>query len=112
MRNVFRAIGIGTIAVALLDATDGVVFFGLTLHFNPVQVLQYIASGAFGRSASTGGRDRVRRPGHPLRSRGRVHGDLRRRVSGDSGGAPIHGGERPRVRRGRVAVYEPAGAAA
>ncbi len=55
MRNILRAIGIGTIAVALLDATDGVVFFGLTLHFNPVQVLQYIASGAFGRSAFDGG---------------------------------------------------------
>ena len=55
VRDVLRAIGIGTIAVALLDATDGVVFFGLTLHFNPVQVLQYIASGAFGRSAFDGG---------------------------------------------------------
>lgn len=55
IRNIIRAIGIGTIAVALLDATDGVVFFGLTLHFNPVQVLQYIASGAFGRSAFDGG---------------------------------------------------------
>ena len=55
MRDVLRAIALGTIAVALLDATDGVVFFGLTLHFDPVQVLQYIASGAFGRSAFDGG---------------------------------------------------------
>jgi hypothetical protein len=55
MREVLRAVTIGTIAVALLDATDGVVFFGLTLHFNVVQVLQYIASGALGRSAFDGG---------------------------------------------------------
>ncbi len=55
MKHSLRAIVFGTIAVALLDATDGVVFFGITLHFNPVQVLQYIASGLFGRSAFDGG---------------------------------------------------------
>jgi hypothetical protein len=46
---------IGTIAVALLDATDGVVFFWLTAHLNPIQVLQYIASGAFGAASYNGG---------------------------------------------------------
>lgn len=55
IRSVLRAIAVGTITVALLDATDGVVFFGITLHLNPVQVLQFIASGALGKSAFDGG---------------------------------------------------------
>jgi uncharacterized membrane protein YagU involved in acid resistance len=45
----------GTIAVVLLDATDGVIYFGLTAHRNPIQVLQYIASGAFGTASFDGG---------------------------------------------------------
>jgi hypothetical protein len=52
---VLRSITIGTAAVFLLDATDGVIYFGVTAHRNPIQVLQYIASGAFGSSAFDGG---------------------------------------------------------
>ena len=36
------------------DATDGVVFFGLQ-GLNPIQVLQYIASGLLGQQAFHGG---------------------------------------------------------
>jgi hypothetical protein len=50
-----RTIAIGTVAVALLDATDGVIFYWITQGKNPVQVLQYIASGAFGPDAYQGG---------------------------------------------------------
>jgi hypothetical protein len=50
-----RAIAWGTLAVGLLDAADGVIFFGLHDRMNPVQVLQYIASGAFGAAAFSGG---------------------------------------------------------
>jgi hypothetical protein len=48
-------IAVGTVAAALLDATDGVIFFWLTAHLNPIQVLQYIASGAFGKASNSGG---------------------------------------------------------
>jgi uncharacterized membrane protein YagU involved in acid resistance len=48
-------VAVGTIVVALLDATDGVIYFWLTAHLNPIQVLQYIASGAFGAAAYSGG---------------------------------------------------------
>ena len=37
-----------------LDAVDGVIAYG-TQGLNPIQVLQYIASGALGRSAFQGG---------------------------------------------------------
>ncbi|HTV60603.1 MAG TPA: hypothetical protein VMJ93_17145 [Verrucomicrobiae bacterium] len=50
-----KAIAYGTLASGLLDATDGVVFFFLAKHLNPVQVLQYIASGVLGTSAYEGG---------------------------------------------------------
>ncbi|HUO35659.1 MAG TPA: hypothetical protein VMU43_11770 [Candidatus Acidoferrum sp.] len=50
-----KAIAYGTLASGLLDATDGVVFFFLTKHLNPIQVLQYIASGMLGTSAYEGG---------------------------------------------------------
>jgi hypothetical protein len=53
--SVIRGIAIGTIAVVLLDATDGVIYFGVTAHMNPIQVLQYIASGALGGAAFDGG---------------------------------------------------------
>ncbi len=49
------SIAIGTAAVFLLDATDGVIYFAVTAHRNPIQVLQYIASGAFGSAAFDGG---------------------------------------------------------
>ncbi len=53
--NLIWSLAVGTIAVALLDASDGVVYFWLTAHLNPIQVLQYIASGAFGAAAYSGG---------------------------------------------------------
>jgi len=54
-RSLIYGVAVGTVAVALLDATDGVVYFWLTAHLNPIQVLQYIASGAFGAAAFSGG---------------------------------------------------------
>ena len=44
----------GGLIAAVLDAADGVIAFG-TEGLNPVQVLQYIASGALGHSAFQGG---------------------------------------------------------
>jgi hypothetical protein len=55
MSAILRAYAAATVAVALLDASDGVVFFGLTLKFNPIVVLQYIASGVFGAASYGGG---------------------------------------------------------
>ena len=50
-----KAIVLGGVVSGVLDATDGVVAFGLHDHLNPVQVLQYIASGALGDSSFKGG---------------------------------------------------------
>lgn len=44
----------GGLAAGVLDAVDGVVAFG-TQGLNPIQVLQYIASGALGQRAFSGG---------------------------------------------------------
>ena len=49
-----KAILWATLIAGALDATDGVVFFGLH-GLNPIQVLQYIASGALGASSFAGG---------------------------------------------------------
>ncbi len=49
-----KAILWATLIAGALDATDGVVFFGLH-GLNPVQVLQYIASGLLGASSFGGG---------------------------------------------------------
>jgi len=49
-----KAILWATLIAGALDATDGVVFFGLR-GLNPIQVLQYIASGALGASSFNGG---------------------------------------------------------
>ncbi len=50
----FRAILYATLLAGALDATDGVVFFGLQ-GLNPIQVLQFIASGVLGAAAFAGG---------------------------------------------------------
>lgn len=50
-----RAILLGGALVGVLDATDGVAYFGLTAGNNPIQVLQFIASGALGPAAFSGG---------------------------------------------------------
>lgn len=52
---IFKAILLGGALVGVFDATDGVVYFGLTAGSNPIQVLQYIASGALGPAAFSGG---------------------------------------------------------
>jgi uncharacterized membrane protein YagU involved in acid resistance len=44
----------GGLVAGLLDATDGVIAFGIK-GMNPIQVLQYIASGALGDAAFKGG---------------------------------------------------------
>ena len=55
MKSLIYGVAAGTIATALLDASDGVIYFWLTARMNPIQVLQYIASGAFGSAAYSGG---------------------------------------------------------
>jgi hypothetical protein len=52
--SVFRAVVYATLLAGALDATDGVVFFGLH-GLNPIQVLQYIASGLLGAQSFRGG---------------------------------------------------------
>ncbi len=52
--SIFQAILYATLVLGLLDATDGVVFFGLQGQ-NPLQVLQYIASSVLGPRAFAGG---------------------------------------------------------
>jgi hypothetical protein len=54
-RSVIRAILVGGAAVGVLDATDGVVWAAATAGRNPIQVLQWIATGLLGPSAFQGG---------------------------------------------------------
>lgn len=49
-----KAVLLGGLVAGLLDATDGVIAFAFK-GMNPVQVLQYIASGALGKAAFSGG---------------------------------------------------------
>jgi hypothetical protein len=49
-----QAIFWGGLIAGTLDAADGVIAYG-TQGLNPIQVLQYIASGALGKSAFQGG---------------------------------------------------------
>jgi hypothetical protein len=49
-----RSIFYATLLAGALDATDGVVYFGLH-GLNPIQVLQYIASGLLGAQSFQGG---------------------------------------------------------
>jgi hypothetical protein len=49
-----QAILWGGLVAGILDAVDGVIAYG-TQGLNPIQVLQYIASGALGKSAFEGG---------------------------------------------------------
>lgn len=50
----FAVIVWGGLVAGLLDAADALVAFGL-VGFNPIQVLQFISSGAFGAAAFGGG---------------------------------------------------------
>jgi hypothetical protein len=54
-KSVLRAILIGGAVVGVLDATDGVVWAGITAGQNPIQVLQWIATGLLGPKALQGG---------------------------------------------------------
>ena len=49
-----QAVCWGGLLAGTLDAVDGVIAYG-TQGLNPIQVLQYIASGALGQSAFQGG---------------------------------------------------------
>lgn len=53
-RNFGKAVLWGGLTAGLLDATDGVIAFAFK-GMNPIQVLQYIASGAIGKEAFNGG---------------------------------------------------------
>ena len=52
--NTLNALFWGGVIAGVLDATDGVVAYGFQ-GLNPIQVLQYIASGAVGPSSFRGG---------------------------------------------------------
>ena len=54
-KPVVRAILVGGTAVGVLDAADGVAWAGITAGQNPIQVLQWIATGLLGPSAFEGG---------------------------------------------------------
>lgn len=54
LTRAFPTIVWGGLLAGALDATDGVVAYGF-LGLNPIQVLQYIASGALGAAAFKGG---------------------------------------------------------
>jgi hypothetical protein len=45
------AISYGGLIAGILDAADGVVAYHFAAGFNPIQVLQFIASGFFGAAA-------------------------------------------------------------
>ena len=49
--NWIKPILIGGAIAGTLDALDGVIFNGIANNLNPVQVLQYIASGFFGAAS-------------------------------------------------------------
>lgn len=49
--GLLRAVLLGGVAAGTLDAVDGVVFNGLANGLNPIQVLQYIASGFYGAAS-------------------------------------------------------------
>ncbi len=55
LKEIGFAVLYGGVASGLLDATDGVVAFYLMYGLNPIQVLQFIASGALGSKAFDGG---------------------------------------------------------
>ena len=50
-----KTILLSGLIAGLLDATAGVIVYFIFKGLNPIQVLQYIASGAFGPNAFTGG---------------------------------------------------------
>jgi hypothetical protein len=53
--GLLRAVAIAGLAVGVFDAVDGVAYLGLTAGQNPIQALQFIASGALGPAAFSGG---------------------------------------------------------
>lgn len=55
LSNLFTPIVWACVVAGVLDAIDGVVAYYLRFGMNPIQVLQFIASGAFGTKAFEGG---------------------------------------------------------
>jgi hypothetical protein len=55
LRALIKAVALGGVVSGVLDALDGVVAYYAILGLNPIQVLQYIASGALGKRAFEGG---------------------------------------------------------
>lgn len=53
-RSLWQAVVWGGLVAGTLDAVDGVIAFG-TQGLNPIQVLQYIASGMLGKASFEGG---------------------------------------------------------
>jgi uncharacterized membrane protein YagU involved in acid resistance len=53
--NMLQTIGLAGLVGGLLDATAGVIFYFLFMGMNPVQVLQFIAAGIYGKAAFDGG---------------------------------------------------------
>lgn len=53
--SAWRVAAIAGLAVGALDGADGAVYFGLAHGLNPLQVFQFIASGALGAAAFQGG---------------------------------------------------------
>lgn len=51
MKTITKAVVYGTLASGTLDAVNGVIFNHFAHNMNPVQVLQYIASGFYGADA-------------------------------------------------------------
>jgi hypothetical protein len=50
-----RAVLLAGLAVGVLDAVDNVAYFWITAGKNPIEVLQFVASGAMGPAAFQGG---------------------------------------------------------
>jgi hypothetical protein len=52
---ILKAIALGGLAAGVLDAVDALVAFKLVLGFDPTPIYQFVASGALGPSAFSGG---------------------------------------------------------
>lgn len=53
--NVLRAIALGALAAAALDALDAIVAYRLAFGLDPVKIYQFVASGLLGPGAYEGG---------------------------------------------------------
>lgn len=53
--SAFQTIILGGLVAGILDATNGVIAYYIAFGMNPIQALQYIASGALGAASFKGG---------------------------------------------------------